>query len=210
MDNAKSKIGLLGGTFDPPHIGHLILAETARSQLGLERVLFLPVGQPTHKTSLTPAAHRVAMTALAIAGNPCFELDLTDSERPPPHYTVDLLPLLQKRWPDGELWLLLGGDSLRDLPTWHRPAELMERVRFAVLDRPGAEIDWVTLSLALPGLANRVRMLQGASVDLSSTFLRQILSTGGRARYLVPDPVLAYIASHTLYSSPGAKPTSDG
>ena len=195
------KIGLLGGTFDPPHWGHLWLAELARQQLGLERVLFLPVGQPPHKAGqeITAVAHRRHMVSLAIHNNPHFVLDTTDCERPAPHSTVTLLPLLQAAQPDARFWLLLGGDSVRDLPTWADPARLITLCRLAVLPRPEAIIAWDRLETAVPGIQTAVDLLSGPTLSLSATAIRGWLREGHAANYLLPTAVASYITQHQLY-----------
>lgn len=194
-------IGLLGGTFDPPHVGHLLLAQTALTQLGLTRILFLPAGQPVHKeeNTVTSARHRITMARLATAGNDAFVVDTTDADRPAPHTTVTLLPLLEEKYPAHPLWLLIGGDSLRDLPTWYQPQELIARIRLAVLPRPGAVIDWPALEAAVPGVHAAVDLLDGPSIAISSTRMRQWTSAGRSLRYLTPDPVCAYIDRSGLY-----------
>jgi nicotinate-nucleotide adenylyltransferase len=196
-----SRIGLLGGTFDPPHIGHLILAETARQQLQLDQVLFLPAGEPPHKVKRqkTAVAHRVAMTALALKDNAAFALDLSDVERPLPHYTVTLVSLLQQQRPEANFWLLLGSDSLRDLAGWYQPAQLIRQCRLAVLPRSDGLVDWVTLSLAVPGVDAAVDSLAGPAVALSSTELRQWAAKGQSLRYLTPTAVITYIHENQLY-----------
>lgn len=196
------RIGLLGGTFDPPHVGHLWLAEVAREQLGLNEVLFLPVGEPPHKEGrrITAVSHRLTMTQLAIQDNPAFALDTTDSDRPPPHTTVTLLPLIQTQYPDAQLWLIIGADSLRDLPTWVEPQRLISQCRLAVLPRPGVEIDWHVLETAVPHIRTITHWLEGPSVALSATQIRHWAEEGRSLRYLIPPTVLAYIQQHRLYS----------
>lgn len=195
------KIGLLGGTFDPPHWGHLWLAETARAQLGLAKVLFLPVKQPPHKQGkeITAVAHRLKMTQLAINDTPHFELDTTDIQRAPPQVTVTLLPLLQRIYPDAQLWWLIGTDSLRDLPTWHKPQKLIELCRLAVLKRPGVIVDWAELKTAVPDIETAVDMLGGPQLNLSSTDIRQWARAGHSIRHLLPTAVLQYIEAIALY-----------
>lgn len=197
------RLGVLGGTFDPPHIGHLILAETARVNLQLDQVLFLPVGDPPHKVGqlISPARHRIAMTQLAIAHHPAFVLDTMDVDRPPPHYTATLLPLLQKAHPQDDLWLVLGSDSLRDLPDWHHADQLVCQARLAVLERPGVVIDWPVLEAALPGLRERLDWLEGPSVMIAATMLREFAAAHRSLRYLVPESVCAYLVTHQLYQS---------
>ena len=195
------RLGLLGGTFSPPHLGHLLLAESARQQLQLAQVLFLPAGQPPHKADepVIAAHHRLAMTRLAIAGNGAFALDTTDMSRPGPHYTVTLLPLLAEAFPDHELWLLLGGDSLRDLPTWHQPEAILAQAHLGVLPRPGAEFSWSQLAKAVPGVRTATTLLDGPSIAISSTRIRGWAAAGRSLRYLVPDAVRAYIEREHLY-----------
>lgn len=201
MAAASRRLGFLGGTFDPPHIGHLLLAETARQQLELERVYFLPAGEPPHKEEeqISPVAKRMRMTEIAIASNPYFALDAVDAERPAPHYTATLLPLLHERYPDSEIWLLIGGDSLRDLPAWHKPQEVLAKCRLATLPRPGAIINWDDLEAAVPGVQKAVTMLDGPNIAVSSTRIRQWAAAGRSLRYLVPPEVQAFIVQERLY-----------
>jgi nicotinate-nucleotide adenylyltransferase len=195
------RLGLLGGTFDPPHIGHLLLAETARVALHLDRVLFLPVGDPPHKAGqvISPAQHRIAMTRLAIQDNPAFGVDTTDVDRPRPHYTFTLLPLIQKTYSRADLWLILGSDSLRDLPQWYCPEALLEQCRLVVLERPGIVLDWAQLERELPGLRERLDWVSGPSVYVSGTMMREYAAAHRSLRYLVPEPVLTYLNEHQLY-----------
>src|SRR5271166_5246780 len=138
------RIGVFGGTFDPVHLGHLILAEQCREQGRLDQVLFVPAASPPHKQSqaLTPFAQRVEMLALAIAGQPAFRIDELEKDRPGPSYTVDTLEQLKERQPAAELFLILGSDTLLDLPHWHGPARVAALATLVVVARP----DWQTLS----------------------------------------------------------------
>lgn len=201
MGGLGERLGLLGGTFDPPHVGHLWLAETARDQLHLDRVLFLPVGRPPHKEgeTITAVAHRVAMLDLALDGAPHFILDETDCRREPPHTTLTLLPLLRAAHPRAAFWLLVGGDSLRDFPTWHQPQALLQLCRLAVLPRPGASIDWDALETAVPTVRAAVDLLDGPTLDVSSTDIRRWAAAGHSLRHLVAPVVDAYIRAHNLY-----------
>jgi len=196
------RVGLLGGTFDPPHVGHLWLAETAQEQLDLDVVLFLPVGLPPHKLDrpVTAVHHRLAMTELAIQHNPRFALDAADSKRPCPHTTVSLLPLMQAKHPDDTFWLLVGADSLQDLPTWENPAQLIALCRLAALPRPGVALDWGELETAVPGIRTAVDLLDGPALTISSTKIRCWSRDGRSIRYLVTTAVLNYIHDHQLYS----------
>lgn len=198
------RLGLLGGTFDPPHIGHLWLAETAHEQLGLDRVLFLPVGDPPHKQgqTITAVFHRLHLTQLAIADQPAFILDRTDADRPPPHTTVTLLPLIRAHYPDADLWLLLGGDSLRDFAAWREPAQIIRQCRLAILPRPGADADWAGLETAVPNLRASVDLLEGPTLDISGTAVRHWARQNHSLRYLVPDSVYSYLKQQCLYENP--------
>jgi nicotinate-nucleotide adenylyltransferase len=196
-----TRIGILGGTFDPPHIGHLILAEVARNSLDLDRVLWAVAADPPHKQglSITPVAHRLKMVELAISGSRAFRVSLVDVERPGPHYTVDMLRILSGEYPGDDLIFIIGGDSLADLPHWHRPSELIEAARLAVLNRPTASIDWPTLEASIPGLRERVTLLHGPQIDVSGIDLRKRLRQRQSVRYLVPESVVSYIESNNLY-----------
>jgi nicotinate-nucleotide adenylyltransferase len=196
-----NRLGLLGGTFDPPHIGHLLLAECARDQLALDSVLFLPAGRPPHKEgdTITAVHHRLAMTRLATDGHESFLVDTGDVERPAPHYTVTLLPLIRERYPQATLWLLLGGDSLRDLPTWHRPDELSRWCRLAVLPRPGDAVDRPALKRQLPATATVVDLLDGPLVAVSGRQIRRWAAMGRSLRYLTVASVIEYIQREKLY-----------
>lgn len=194
-------IGILGGTFDPPHIGHLLLAQTALEELGLERVLFVPAGQPVHKegNAVSEAHHRVTMTRLAVAGSPAFVVDTTDVDRAEPHTTATLLPLLKGCYPGRQLWLLIGGDSLRDFAAWYRPQEVIAQAPLAVLARPDAIVNWPELEAAVPGVRDAVTFLNGPAVAVSSTQLRRWTAAGRSLRYVVPDAVWAYVQRAGLY-----------
>lgn len=195
------RIGLLGGTFDPPHLGHLWLAETAAQQLALDRIFFLPVGQPPHKDNagITTPDHRLAMTRLAVDDNPKFICDTLDISRQPPHYTLTLLAALRRREPESDYWLLIGSDSLAEMPTWHQPRDILPLARLAVLPRPGVQIDWVNLSQSIPGIDAVVDFLDGPMLSLSATVIRTWLKAGRSVRYLVPQFVLNYILLEGLY-----------
>lgn len=194
-------LGVLGGTFDPPHIGHLILAEAAYEALNLDQVLFVPAAEPPHKHRLpiTEVKHRVAMVQAAIRDNPHFALSEVDITRPGPHYTADTLRLLKERFAGADLYFLLGGDSLRDIATWHEPAGIIAQARLAVMRRPGTALDISHLEAALPGISERVAFVDAPIIGISATSLRERLRTGRSVRYQVPDGVAQYIAAHQLY-----------
>ncbi len=203
------RIGILGGTFDPPHIGHLILAEEAWAQLELDRVLLVPAGDPPHKRGqpLSPAFHRVRMVELAIADNPHLELSRVDVERPGPHYTIDMIHILRERFPPGtELFFLMGLDSLAELPRWHRAAELIAACRLVALSRPDVRLNWAELEAALPGIRQRVILLDMPELEIASHVLQQRVRQGRPIRYQVVPAVEAYIYRHGLYRSPSWRP----
>lgn len=202
-DSQQERIGILGGTFDPPHIGHLLLGEIAREALGLARVLFLPAGQPPHKTEkpISALGHRLAMVELAIGDNDSFVTDTVDMRRPPPHYTSTLFPLLRGKFTQAELWLLIGGDSLEDLATWHDPRRIVADWRLGVLPRPRSAPDLVALEKQVPGVQQATVMLDGPSVDVSSTEIRRWMTEGRSLRYIVPRSVREYASTHQLYGA---------
>ncbi len=196
------RLGVYGGTFDPPHLGHLILAEAAADSLGLERVLFVPAGEPPHKrpgSVRAPAHHRLAMVERAIADNPRFALSRADLDRPGPHYTADLLALLHHQFPADDLVFLIGADSLRDLPSWSRPAQVVALAHLGVMRRPGVSVDLAALDARIPGVAGRVLWIDAPLVDLAASALAARIAAGYSVRYQVPDAVLAYIGEHGLY-----------
>lgn len=200
-EDKRPRLGVLGGTFDPPHVGHLILAETAVNGLGLERVIFVPAAEPPHKQDrpLTPAAQRFAMLERAIAGNPRFSISRIDMDRPGPHYTADMLSLLRQQNPSYNLYFLMGADSLNDLAVWRAPAWIIAQAQIAVMRRIGTEINFDALAVKLPGIRNRVTFVDAPTIDISATALRDTVRAGLSIRYQVPDAVLEYINKHRLY-----------
>jgi len=201
-DMAAQRLGILGGTFDPPHYGHLALAENARVQLRLDRVLLVLAGQPPHKPGrpIAPAHHRVAMVEAAIADNAALAISRIDLDRPGPHYTVDMLALLQQEYPEAELFFLIGEDSLAQFLNWRDPAGIARLARLVVMRRPGYEPDLGTLEQAVPGLCERLIWLDAPCLGLAASDLRRRARTGLPLRYLVPPPVEAYILANHLYT----------
>lgn len=195
-------IGVFGGTFDPPHVGHLILAVEARFQLGLRRVLWALTADPPHKPESphTSAALRLQLLEAAISGQPAFELSRVDVDRPGPHYALDTMRLLQEQIP-GERWAyLMGGDSLRDLPGWHRPAEFVERCDLVgVMSRPEALPELEALDEQLPSLRARLRFLEAPYVDLSASDIRDRVRRGQPFEHLLPAGVARLIQESGLY-----------
>ncbi len=199
-------LGLLGGTFDPPHVGHLIIGDQAQTQLGLDEVWFTPVGQPTHKSAaaVSPAQHRVAMTRLSIATNPRFRVCETDVNRPGPHYSLTLMQQLRAEHPQHTWTFIIGEDSLADLPKWHQPNALLQLVRLAVARRPGSTPDLAAVRAVVPDIDTRILWLDTPLIALSSTELRRRLASGGSVRYLLPRAVAEYARESRLYGEEGA------
>lgn len=195
-----TRIGVLGGTFDPIHYGHLAIAEEARVVLGLERVLLVPAAQQPFKlgSTVTPPEQRLAMVRLACQNNPAFQASPIELDRPGPSYTATTLEKLRTGLA-GELFFIIGGDAVRDMPRWRRAAELPALARIAIVQRPLVTLDLARLIEELPQLRGRYTLLDGPSIELSSTELRARVAAGRPIRYLVPDPVVAYIAEHRLY-----------
>ena len=194
-------VGILGGTFDPIHIGHLVIAEEARIKLGLSEVLFVPAGQPWLKLdrNITAAAHRVEMVRRAIAGNPHFKLCTLEIERPSPSYTVDTLTILQKQLGSGaSLFFILGRDTLAELPLWKEPQKVIRLCRLVVPPRLGSR-DLKHLNAAIPGLLDKVIQLDMPVIGISSSEIRQRIAHGLSIRYLVPHGVERYITEQRIY-----------
>jgi nicotinate-nucleotide adenylyltransferase len=202
------RLGLLGGTFDPPHFGHLHLAAAALTQLALDQVLFAPVGvQPLkqEERSSTPE-QRARMVELAIAGEPRFALSRVDLDRPGPHYTVDLLTIIQQQYADAALWFIMGEDSLGDLLRWRDPTRLIQLARLAVLRRPGYEPDWPMLDQALPDLRAHINWIEHAEIDISATDIRRHVQRGLSISSFAPSRVIDYIHTHHLYAASPSHP----
>lgn len=199
---SKHRIGLFGGTFDPPHIGHLILAGEAVFQFDLTRFLWVLTPDPPHKLDnpITPLKHRLPMLQRMIMHNPSFEISRVEIDRPGPHYTIDTVRLIAQQEPDAELYLLIGGDSLHDLPTWHLSADLVAEVSsIGVMRRPGDSIDLASLEEKLPGVTEKVRFLDALVQPVSSSELRRRVAAGEMYRYYVAPEVYDYIETNQLY-----------
>jgi nicotinate-nucleotide adenylyltransferase len=200
--NPRRRIGVMGGTFDPIHYGHLVAAEECAAVLGLERVIFVPAAQPPHKLDepVTAAAHRLAMVALAIADNPQFALSGLELERGGISFTVDTLRALRAAEPDAELSFIVGMDSLGELATWHDPAGILAAAWVAAVHRPGyPPLDLARLERDMPGATARVRIVPIPGLDISSTDLRARFAEGRPVRYLLPESVIQYTVEHHLY-----------
>ncbi len=197
------RIGILGGTFDPPHVGHLWLATLAADAIGLDRVLFMPAAQPPHKPGegMASAADRLLMTRLGIAGDEAFELTLIEMERAGPSYTIDSVVELRRLYGDeADLFLLMAADSLAQIDTWRQPDELLERIEWVVGPRPGVALpDRSALDERFGERASRIHLLDGPSLDVSSTEVRERVAAGHAIRYLVPRGVEELIVDRGLY-----------
>ncbi|MFN3741137.1 MAG: nicotinate-nucleotide adenylyltransferase [Anaerolineales bacterium] len=197
-------IGIFGGTFDPPHLGHLILAAEARFQLALARVLWVLTPFPPHKEGrpITPLHHRLAMVQRVVAQDEGFEFSDVEIQRPAPHYTVETLQSLREKYPQERLVLLLGGDSLRDLPSWSRPDKLIALCdEIGVMRRPGDVLDLLSLDSLLPGIRERVRFVNAPLLEISSREIRRRIAQGWPFRYYLPPAIYEYIQEHGLYQS---------
>ena len=197
-------IGVLGGTFDPIHSGHLILAEKARLQLGLVKVLFVPAGEPWLKTdnrTITTAGHRVEMVKKAIAYNPYFEISTIEVDSPGPSYTVDTMTILQQQLSDEvRIFFLLGWDSFIELPKWKEPTKLIQLCKLVAVPRPGfSRPDLKALESPVPGISQSVIWLAMLPVDISSSEIRKRVAQGLSIHSLVPDVVKSYIKEQRLY-----------
>jgi nicotinate-nucleotide adenylyltransferase len=195
-------IGLFGGTFDPPHIGHLILSAESDAQLGLDRLLWVLTPHPPHKQGrqITPLEHRRVMVELAISNNCRFELSRVEMDRPGPHYALDTVKIIAEQNPSADLVYLMGGDSLHDLPTWHRPADLVAALRFiGVMRRPGDSVNLPALEKIIPGLTPKVRFVDAPLIDIAGHEIRQRAADGRPFRYFLPPAVYDYIVEYNLY-----------
>lgn len=197
------RLGIFGGTFDPVHWGHLVMAEQCREQCGLDQVWFLPAGLPPHKTgsAISSGKQRAEMLEFAIAGQAEFLVNRMELSRDGKTYTVDTLRQLHEERADDELFFLIGGDSLNDLPSWREPGRIVELATVVAVnrgDRPLPEEQELFKHLG-PEVASRVKLVTMPGMDLSSTDIRQRVREGKSIRFMVPRAVEAYIAEHNLY-----------
>ena len=190
------RIGLYGGTFDPIHLGHLILAETCREACGLDRVWFVVAGAPPHKPGgRTDVSHRLEMVRLAVAGNPAFEVSEIETRRPGPHYSVETLEAIARERPEDELFFLIGADSLVDLPHWRAPDKILRLASLVVANRPGFEPP----ALDVPPDSKPIQRVTIPPIGIASHEVRRRRLEGRSIRYQVPRAVEAYIDAHGLY-----------
>jgi len=197
------KVGILGGTFDPVHLGHLTIAEEARRRLSLRKVIFVLAGQPWLKADriITPAMHRIKMVELAIAGKSYFELSTIEIDRSGPSYTVDTLTMMQQGLGiRAELFLIVGWDSLNELPRWHNPVVLVKLCKLVAFTRTGYSVpDLAALEEMVPGVRQSTMVLTIPPIDISSTEIRQRIERGLPLQGLVPEEVDRYITEQKLY-----------
>jgi nicotinate-nucleotide adenylyltransferase len=196
------RLGIFGGTFDPPHVGHLILAMEAYDQLNLDKVLWVLTPNPPHKIGklITPTNLRLHMVSESIRGDPAFELSRVDVDRPGLHYMRETVNLLHKQYPEAELVFLMGGDSLHDLPSWHEPKEFVQACdRLGVMHRVGEKINLELLEKSLPGITQKVEFIEAPILEISSNKIRQLVSLGKPYRYYLLPHVYEIIKKSGLY-----------
>jgi nicotinate-nucleotide adenylyltransferase len=201
----KRKIGVLGGTFDPIHLGHLIVAEDLREKLGLGEVLFIPAGRPWLKLKedkpISAVEHRLAMVRLAVASDPYFKVSTMEIERPGLSYSIDtVLELKAKLSAGAEIYFIVGPDALAEFPKWKEPARLVEICQVVGIGRPArSQVDLRKLEASIPGASQRIMLVDVPQIDISSTDIRRRVAQGLSIRYLVPEVVEKYIEEHKLY-----------
>jgi len=198
----RERLGIFGGTFDPPHIGHLILAAEASRQLNLDRLLWVltPVSPFKRVDEITPVDQRLSMLELAIADNPKFELSRIEINSSGPYYTVDTVDKLADCYPSADFVLVIGGDSLRDLPNWHRPTDLVSACReIGVMRRPGDSIDLSAVERQVPGTQAKVRFVDAPLLEISSSDIRRRVRENLSFRYYLSPSVYTFITKNKLY-----------
>lgn len=194
-DGRRPRVGVMGGTFDPIHHGHLVAASEVAQSFGLDEVVFVPTGQPSYKEVVTPAEHRYLMTVIATASNPRFTVSRVDIDRSKPTYTIDTLHDIRAQRPDAELFFITGADAVAQILSWRDVGELWELAHFVAVSRPGHV-------LSVSGLPEQhVSLLEVPALAISSTDCRSRVRRGFPVWYLVPDGVVQYISKHHLYRS---------
>lgn len=196
------RIGIFGGTFDPPHVGHLILAEECRTQLNLDKLLWVVTDNPPHKryVSVSPIEDRVKLVEKAIADNNAFFLSRVDIDRPAPHFAIDTVNILKNENQGAQFFYLMGGDSLHDLPTWNRPKDFIELCDgIGVMRRHADQVDLVSLEHLLPGISKKVMIVDAPILEISSKEIRQRINEGQGYRYYLRDAVYQAVMDLGLY-----------
>jgi len=203
-----ASIGILGGSFNPPHVGHLVCAQQAHAQLGLDAVVLMPVAVPPHKEAGEDpgAEHRVALCRAAAEPDERITVSTHEVDRGGPSYTVDTLTALHDAHPEDELTFIVGGDMAASLPSWRAPERIAELAAFAVAERGDAQREAVTSELLAAGMPVQPTFLDMPRIDISSSDIRGRVARQEPIRYLVPDGVEEYIAAHRLYLPPGGRP----
>jgi len=198
--SGNRRVGVLGGSFDPIHVGHLLMAENAFEQLGLDTVVFAPAGNPPHKPGQQFATvdDRIVMIRLAISDRPGFVCSRIDADRAGPSFSWMLLERIQDEHPGAEITFILGGDSLRDFSTWARPQRILELATIAVAARPSYDVDTTGIT-AVPGLKEATTIIETPMCEISSTAIRERVRRDRSIRYQVPDPVRDYSERQSLY-----------
>lgn len=202
MSSERPRVGIFGGTFDPPHVGHLILAAEARAQLNLERVLWVVTPNPPHKTGrvISPLDVRMELVQAALDGDAEFEISRVEVDRPGPHYSADTVQILARQNPGVDLFYLMGGDSLHDLPTWMRPQQFLNCLAgIGVMRRPQDFVDLPWLERVLPGIVAKVHFVDAPLLEISSTSIRERIAQGRHFRYFLTPKVYEMIQAKGLY-----------
>jgi nicotinate-nucleotide adenylyltransferase len=202
MDKNNMRIGIFGGTFDPPHVGHLILAEECRTQLNLDKLLWVVTDNPPHKryVNISPIEQRVILVQKAIMGNPAFVVSRVDIDRPAPHFAIDTVNILKGQFPGSEIYYLMGGDSLHDLPSWNRPLDFIKTCDgIGVMRRHADQVDLVSLEKKLPGITDKVRLVDAPILEISSKEIRERVTEGQGYRYYLRDAVYDAVQKLGMY-----------
>jgi len=202
MTGAAMRIGVFGGTFDPPHVGHLILAEECRTQLNLDKLLWVVTDNPPHKryVNISPIEARVKLVLKAIEGNPAFELSRVDIDRPGPHFAIDTVNILKQQFSGSRIFYLMGGDSLHDLPTWNKPREFVALCDgIGVMRRHADQVDLDSLDQVLPGIKAKALIVEAPILEISSHQIRQRIHERQGYRYYLREAVYQAIDELGLY-----------
>jgi nicotinate-nucleotide adenylyltransferase len=196
-------LGLMGGTFDPIHMGHLVSAEEARQQFSLDYVIFIPAGLPPHKESsgISAPEHRYLMTTLAVMSNPAFIVSRYEVDRTEPSFTIDTVRYFSRLEDEANLYFITGADAISEILTWKDYAELLKMCTFIAVTRPGYSLERLgEMQSSLPGFMNHVHLLEIPALAISSTYIRERVALGRTIKYLTPEPVEQYIHKQRLYS----------
>lgn len=198
----RQRIGIFGGTFDPPHIGHQILAMEAYDELALDKILWVLTPEPPHKIgkNIAPLEFRIQMVKEAIRDDDIFEFSSVDIDRPGPHYIVDTMGIFRSEFPDKELFFIMGGDSLRNLSKWYKPKEFLDACDWlGVMHRPGEKIDLRQIEEGLPGVSDKIQFIEAPLLEISSNLIRSLVMQNKPVRYYLPEKVYQIIIKHKLY-----------